>query len=42
LRIARPRALEEDWAQSLGEERFAELRATLRDMIAAGAGRRPG
>ena len=31
------RELESDWAQSLGEERFADLRATLQDMIAAGA-----
>jgi DNA-binding MarR family transcriptional regulator len=31
------RELEADWAPSLGEERFAELRATLRNTIAAGA-----
>lgn len=31
------RELEAEWAASLGEERFDILRATLRDMIAAGA-----
>ena len=31
------RELEADWAQCLGEERFADLRTTLQDMIAAGA-----
>jgi hypothetical protein len=30
------RTLEAAWADSLGEERFAVLRATLQDMIAAG------
>src|SRR5207342_2282674 len=35
------RELEAEWADIVGEERFAGLRSTLQDMIAAGAVSRP-
>jgi DNA-binding MarR family transcriptional regulator len=39
---ATSRRLETAWAECLGEERFASLRGTLQDMIAAGGSLRSG